>query len=245
MRVFGLVGYPLGHSFSKKYFDNKFADEGIDNSRFELFPIESIEAFPGLIRSQPDLCGLAVTIPHKQAVMQYLDALHDTAEKVGAVNCIRVQKGKLTGYNTDALGFEKSLSHFVPNEFTSNVLILGTGGAAKAVEYVLRKKQIAYRCVSRRAGLSCFDYASLDKNIIDQHKLIINCSPAGMTPNDETAPEIPYQFLTNEHFLHDLVYKPEETLFMKKGKERGAKVKNGMEMLLAQAEENWKIWDGR
>lgn len=244
MKLYGLTGFPLGHSFSKKYFEEKFEKEGLKDCRFELFPLESINEFPLLINTQKNLKGLAVTIPHKQAVMPFLSTLHVTAKEVGAVNCIKINEGMLTGYNTDAIGFEKS---FVPllQPQHKKALVLGTGGASKAVQYVLKKLSIPYLTVSRFCleEPDCISYEKIDPELLSQHHIIINCTPVGMTPHEEGLPAIPYAYLNSSHYLYDLIYKPAETLFLKEGQLKKCTVKNGFEMLILQAEENWKIWN--
>ena len=273
MKLLGLIGYPLSHSFSKKYFTQKFENEGLTHDwQYELFPIESINQLPDLLRGHPNLVGLNVTIPYKEDVMYWLDELDETAEAIGAVNCIKIVNGKLNGYNTDYYGFQKSLlSPPRPQrgsldvvhseiEMEDNIeitdslfgcgrgldikaLILGTGGSAKAVAYALKKLKIPYQYVSRHKSAHGFTYADLDKSIMASHQLIVNCTPLGMSPNTEGCPPIPYEYLDNQHFMYDLIYNPEESTFLKKGKERGAKVKSGLDMLHFQAEKGWEIWN--
>jgi len=246
MKLYGLIGYPLTHSFSENYFTNKFRQESISDSTYKLFPIQSINELPALIKANPDLCGLNVTIPYKESVIPFLDELDPTAKEVGAVNCIKINEGKLIGYNTDVFGFRQSIKPFIETQH-QRALILGTGGASKAVYYVL--KQIGIDCyfVSRNkseftAG-NCFSYDELNEYVFKAFKLIVNTSPLGMYPNEETFPEIPYQFIESDHLLYDLVYNPLETEFMKKGKSRGAVALNGLSMLHQQAEEAWRIWN--
>lgn len=242
MNLYGLTGYPLGHSFSKQYFTQKFETEGLEDCFFELFPLNSIDLFPGLIRTQSSLKGLAVTIPYKESVMQYLNQLSEEAEKIGAVNCIEFLPEGLKGHNTDVIGFEQS---FVPllRPHHTKALILGTGGASKAVQYVLNKLSVPYLLVSRNAGVGLITYNDISEQLLEEYTVIINCSPVGMSPNEDAAPAIPYQFIGPYHYLFDLVYKPAETKFLREGKNRGAIIKNGYEMLVLQAEENWKIWN--
>jgi len=244
MRTFGLIGFPLTHSFSQKYFSEKFKKENISDAEFKNFPLENINDFPRLLASNPTLCGLSVTIPHKQSMMRILIEMDTVARETGAVNCIKVSE-TLTGFNTDVFGFEKSLLPLLKNHHTK-ALILGTGGAAKAVEYVLKKSGIEYLFISRsqkpEAG-NC-SYNDLDNEIISSHPLIINTTPLGMFPDADSYPRIPYEHLTEKHLLYDLVYNPQETLFLKKGKEKGAQVKNGLEMLQLQADKAWEIWNG-
>jgi len=245
MNEFGLIGNPLQHSFSKKYFTEKFQKEGLTNCSFKLFPLNTISELETILRSRNDLKGLAVTIPYKVAVLPYLDNIDNAAVEVGAVNCIRINKGKLTGFNTDVIGFEKSFVPLLKNHH-SKALILGTGGASRAVQYVLKKLGIPFLIVSRSAQhAEQVNYNFITREVIINYPVIINCTPVGMFPNESTFPEIPYQFLTERNYLYDLVYKPEETLFLKEGRNAGAVVKNGMEMLIIQAEENWRIWNDK
>ena len=251
MKLLGLIGYPLSHSFSKKYFTQKFENEGLTHDwEYELFPIESIEQLPDLLRGHPDFVGLNVTIPYKESVMYWLDELDQTAETIGAVNCIKIIDGKLKGYNTDYYGFQKSLLGLISpsgsvdkGSLNIKALILGTGGSAKAVAYALKELKIPYQYVSRHKSAHGLTYADLNETIMASHQLIVNCSPLGMSPNTEGCPAIPYECLGNQHFMYDLIYNPEETTFLKRGKERGASVKNGLDMLHFQAEKGWEIWN--
>lgn len=242
MRLFGLIGYPLSHSFSKKYFTEKFEKEGLNDCKYENFPIASIDELRNIL-SQPGLEGLNVTIPYKEQVISFLDHPSAVVRKIKACNCIKIKKGQLHGYNTDIAGFEKSLKKNWNPFLHSNALILGTGGSAKAVKYVFDKFEIKYKKVSRKPSADSFSYEQLTKNIISKYKLIVNTTPLGLFPNIVEAPPIPYEFLTNEHFLFDLIYNPSKTLFLKKGQEQGALIQNGYEMLELQAQENWKIWN--
>ena len=244
MKMYGLIGYPLGHSFSKQYFTEKFEKEGIADCMFEAFPILSIDEFPALLKNNPALKGLSVTIPYKEQVLQFVDELSDEVKAIGATNSIKIRNGKLTAYNTDIAGFEKSFIKLL-QPYHKKALVLGTGGASKAVQYVLRKLQIDYLVVTRNkeGKVNHITYADINETLMKEYSIIINCSPVGMHPNDNIAPSIPYQFISANHYLYDLVYKPAETLFLKNGKERGAAVQNGYEMLLIQAEESWRIWN--
>jgi shikimate dehydrogenase len=242
MRLFGLIGYPLSHSFSKKYFTEKFEREGLADCRYELFPIASIDELPQLLRSQPDLCGLNVTIPYKEQVLSFLHERTGQVKQIRACNCISVSNGKLKGHNTDITGFERSLEGLLKPHHT-RALILGTGGAAKAVEFVLDKRGIAYKYVSRKPSSKTFSYEQLTPAIIREYTLIINSTPLGMYPHITEAPPIPYESLTPSHYLFDLIYNPEKTLFLKKGEDKGAAIKNGSEMLIIQADESWLIWN--
>lgn len=244
MKLFGLIGYPLGHSFSKKYFTQKFEKEGLSDCVFDIFPLEIISQFPHLLQSQPQLNGLAVTIPYKESIIQYLDLLDDEAEKIGAVNCIRFCNGKLKGYNTDVTGFELSFKNLLQANH-QKALVLGTGGAAKAITYVLNKLTISFLQVSRTPNVQkgIIGYEDITASIMNTHTIIINCTPVGMSPAVDLRPAIPYQYLTAQHLLYDLVYQPATTLFLSAGIEKGAVVKNGYDMLAIQAEDNWRIWN--
>jgi len=238
--LYGLIGYPLAHSFSPAYFKKKFADQNID-ATYEAFTIEDISGFPDLLNANPNLQGLNVTIPHKETVIFYLDELDSTAFEIGAVNTITLKNGIKKGYNTDATGFEQSLIPLLQSQHT-HALILGTGGSSKAVAYVLKQLGIAYRFVSRKEQPGCLTYPELTAEIIAQHKLIVNTTSLGLYPYIDGAPSIPYENLTAHHLLYDVIYNPEETKFLSLGKERGAAIKNGFEMLQLQAEASWNIW---
>ena len=243
MKRFGLIGYPLSHSFSKKYFTQKFEREGLKDHVYDLFPIASIDELPGVLSKHKDLVGLNVTIPYKQQVMKYLNA-SNLPKGVEACNCIKIENGKLTGNNTDVMGFELSFKQLLkPHQ--KKALVLGNGGATVAVVYVLKKLNIDYKIVSRRVhDGSTLTYNDISVAVIKEHPVIINTTPLGTFPDvDECAP-IPYEAITSEHYLFDLIYNPSETLFLKKGKEKGATIKNGFDMLEIQAEESWKIWNG-
>ena len=242
MRLFGLIGYPLAQSFSKKYFTEKFLNEGIEDAAYELFELENIQQFPALLNSHKNLCGINVTIPYKQDVMAYVHELDEEAKTIGAVNCIKFTGGKLKGFNTDALAFEQSLKALL-YPFHNKALVLGTGGAAKAIIYVLKKLGIEYQYVSRTKKQGQVTYEELTPEIMHDHLLIINCTPLGSFPKVDTAPQIPYELLTPKHYLYDLVYNPPLSLFLQKGQEQGAVVKNGYDMLVNQAELGWKIWN--
>jgi len=244
MNVYGLIGYPLGHSFSKQYFTEKFEKEGIRDCMFESFPIPVIEEFPALLKSCPALKGLSVTIPYKEQVLQYVDEWSDDVKVIGATNSIKVDNGKLTAYNTDVAGFEISFSKLLQPHH-KKALVLGTGGASKAVQFVLNKLSIEFLVVTRnKEGKRHFiTYNQMNEALLKDFNVIINCTPVGMYPNEYTAPDVPYHLISDSYYLYDLVYKPAETLFLKNGKERGAVVQNGYEMLLLQAEESWRIWN--
>lgn len=244
IRLFGLIGYPLSHSFSKKYFTEKFAREGIAGCAYELFPLTAINELEDLLRANPQLQGLNVTIPYKQQVLPYLHSREGIPEGMGACNCIRISEGKLYGFNTDTIGFQKSFSPFL-RSWHQKALVLGNGGAALAVVHVLKKLGIDYKIVSRQLHEgSALTYNDLTPGIIEEHTVIINTTPLGTYPNIHECPPIPYDHITEKHFLYDLVYNPEKTLFLQKGSERGAQIHNGYDMLVIQAEESWKIWNG-
>ncbi|MFT3701027.1 MAG: shikimate dehydrogenase [Agriterribacter sp.] len=241
MKLYGLIGYPLGHSFSQKYFTQKFEKEKLD-CRFENYPIENIELFPGILETNPSLRGMSVTIPYKLKVISYLHEISPEVEHLNACNSIRISDGKLTGYNTDTIGFEKSLLNKL-QPWHTRALILGTGGASKAVEYILKKRGIEYTLVSRSPGDNVITYQDLSKDLVQQSLLIINASPLGTFPEVHTYPQIPYDGIGDQHFLFDLVYNPEKTIFLTKGEERGAVIQNGYDMLINQAEASWEIWN--
>ncbi|MBK0401572.1 shikimate dehydrogenase [Adhaeribacter sp. BT258] len=243
MRRFGLIGYPLGHSFSGKYFTAKFLCEGITDAGYELFELPDIADFPAFLRQNPGLKGLNVTIPHKQTILPFLNEIDPVAAKIGAINTVKITNGKCTGFNTDYIGFRDSLQNFLQELTAVKALILGTGGASKAVQAALQELHIPFKIVSRNPENGQLSYAELGPEIMETHQLIINTTPLGTFPNTETCPEIPYQNLTAKHYLYDLVYNPEETLFMKNAMEKGAKTKNGYEMLVLQAEAAWQIWN--
>jgi shikimate dehydrogenase len=242
-RLFGLIGHPLGHSFSKKYFSEKFRTDGLSDCRFELFPLPDIAALPQLLAGHPGLCGLSVTIPHKQTVIPFLHEMEPEARAVGAVNCIRINGGKLTGYNTDIFGFERSLLRFLNGVRPAQSLILGTGGAARAVAYVLKKLNLPHRLVSRHPRPGLLTYRDLAPDLVANSKLIINATPLGTFPKIEECPALPFQPLGKKHHLFDLVYNPQKTLFLARGESQGAATRNGLEMLRIQAEQAWKIWN--
>jgi len=242
MRLFGLIGYPLTHSFSKNYFTEKFKKEGIDDCRYENFELTNINGLSKVLHDNPDLQGLNVTIPYKESVLLFLNEQDEVVKKIGACNCIKIESKKLIGYNTDVIGFEKSLLNKL-DPVHKSALILGTGGAAKAVEFVLRKRKIHYKYVSRYPSVKNLSYEQLTHKMIKEHSLIINTSPLGMYPKITEAPPLPYESITEQHFLFDLIYNPEKTLFLKKGEQQGAAIQNGYDMLVWQAEESWRIWN--
>lgn len=262
MKQYGLLGYPLSHSFSKGYFTEKFKREFVD-AAYENFAIPAIEQFPGLIAENPLLVGLNVTIPYKQVVMSYLDELDPEAETIGAVNTIRIErqpgkKPRLIGYNSDLVGFRESIRphihqlletfrmHFAEKEFICaglKALILGTGGASRAVEFGLKQLGVETLYVSRTPESGRITYDQIDHALLQDYQIIVNTTPLGMYPNTQVCPPIEYSALGNHHLLFDAIYNPEKTLFLEKGEQQGSAIKNGLEMLQLQAEQSWKIWN--
>jgi shikimate dehydrogenase len=261
-KVYGLIGYPLSHSFSKTYFADKFEKEKIEDHEYELLPIESADHLQKLLHDHPELCGLNVTIPHKIEIMRQMDWIDSDAKEVGAVNCIRISSEspvmaaftgevgvqghdfRLEGFNTDIYGFEMALTPLLGSAHTS-ALVLGNGGAARAVKYVLDKLGISYTIVSRKPSDNAIVYQDLTAEHVADSKLIINTTPLGTSPNINDCPPIPYEAITSAHLLFDLIYNPEQTLFLSKGLEKGATIKNGYEMLVLQAEKAWEIWNSK
>jgi shikimate dehydrogenase len=243
---YGLIGYPLSHSFSKQYFARKFAQEGIANTSYELFPIRSVEDFPDLLQQHPHLVGLNVTIPYKQQIMPFLDRLDPVAKRIGAVNTIKIDSisGERVGYNSDYYGFKQSLEPWLSEKKAKPALVLGTGGASKAVICALQDLGVSCRYVSRHASPEVITYETLRSDFsLADFFIIVNTTPLGMLPQVNTAPDLAYDQLTAKQLCYDLVYNPEKTLFMKQAAARGAAVKNGLEMLQRQAEKSWEIWN--
>lgn len=240
MDQYGLIGYPLSHSFSPTYFNQKFKELSLD-ADYTAYPLENIEQFCDLIQNK-SFKGINVTIPYKESIIPYLDEVDPIAKAVGAVNTISFKNNKTIGYNTDASGFEKSLTKWLPFEHKLNALVLGNGGAAKAVIYVLNKLQINFKIVSRN-HTSDVTYDNLVPEIFENHLLIINTTPLGMYPDVQKCPDLPYYLLNEKYFLYDLIYNPEKTLFLTEGLIRNSKIKNGYDMLIHQAEDAWKIWN--
>ena len=240
-RKFGLIGKNIDYSFSKKYFSEKFKKENLDCT-YSNFDIENISLIESILQNN-GISGYNVTIPYKQEIIKFLDEIDEVAKAIGAVNTIKKIDNKNIGFNTDCIGFEKSLIPLIENKKPDSALILGGGGASKAVKYVLKKIKINYSTVSRKEGKSEFIYENLNDVIINRFKMIINCSPVGTFPNINKCPNIPYKHLTKEHVLYDLVYNPIESLFLRRGRELGCKTKNGLEMLEIQANESWRIWN--
>lgn len=244
MPLFGLIGYPLGHSYSADLFNDRFRKECKTDFSYRLFPLKTVSEFTKLLKDQPELCGLNVTIPYKESILPFLDHMEETARKIGAVNTIVIRRGshdlKTVGYNTDAGGFLRSLPVDIP---WSGALILGSGGAAKAVAYALQQKNIRYLFVSRTHTSECFlPYENITKEILHNHSLIVNATPVGMSPDTEGIPPLPWELLTPDHFLYDLVYNPPETRFMHAGRLQGCRVMNGEKMLQEQAGLAWDLF---
>lgn len=244
MKQFGLIGFPLTHSFSKKYFEKKFAQQHISGCSYSLFELPFIEQLPNFIRGNKELRGLNVTIPYKQTVIPYLNQLSSEAQLIGAVNCIDIRNGQTIGYNTDVYGFEKSLLGVLPDS-NYHAFVLGSGGSSLAVQYVLKKIGVSFHVVSRTASETAIQYRDIESLIQpDSMVVYINCTPVGMYPYTDFFPAIPYHRLRKGDILFDLVYNPEQTVFLKRGQQSGAIIKNGLEMLELQAERSWEIWTG-
>ncbi len=242
MRTYGLIGYPLTHSFSEKYFTNKFLQLGINDAAYFTFSISSIDQLNLIIKAHKNLCGFNITIPYKKQVLDFLNDADVTVKAINACNCVRIEDGKLVGYNTDVIGFEQSVMPFL-KPYHNKALILGTGGAAAAVEFVLKKLHISYQLVARNSTGGHLSYIDLNESIMSNHTLIINTTPVGQFPAIDQSPAIPYQLITSKHHLFDLIYNPVESSFLQKGKDMGASTQNGYEMLVLQAEESWRIWN--
>lgn len=244
--MYGLIGYPLGHSFSARFFNEKFKREGI-KEEYNLFPLPSIAELPRLLKEYPGLKGLNVTIPYKETVIPFLNELSLEAREIGAVNVIKISgdadNKSLKGFNSDCYGFKESLPSFISSR--DKALILGTGGASKAVAYALRLLNISYDFVSRKPDRNILGYAELTPEIFSSYDIIINTTPLGMFPHVEECPPLPYDLIDERYFCYDLVYNPEETLFLKKAKSRGAKTQNGLKMLHLQAVKAWEIWNDK
>ena len=247
MKQYGLIGLPLTHSFSEKYFAEKFREEKINDVEYLNFPLQSIGEIMTLVIDNPEICGLNVTIPYKEQVIPFLDDIDPEANEAGAVNTITISRNNnkifLKGYNTDIIGFIRSLPADISKEH-NNALVLGTGGASKAVVCGLNKLNIKYQLVSRTGKQGCITYNDVDEKTIQNNTLIINTTPLGMYPDTVSLPDIPYRYLSEQHLLYDLIYNPSLTSFLNEGKKRGAEVINGLQMLKNQAEESWKIWKG-
>lgn len=243
MRRFGLIGYPLGHSFSKGYFTAKFQAEAIE-AVYENYPIPSIGSFPALLQENPLLEGLNVTIPYKEQVLPYLHETSEVVSAIGACNCIRIRNRRLQGFNTDVIGFERSLCKKLEPQH-DRALVLGTGGASKAVQYVLASLGVPFTVISRQTDNSrnIISYEQLTPAVLEQSRLWINTTPLGMHPNEAAQPPLDYSRVGPNHYLYDLIYNPSETRFLRQGRQQGAVTENGHDMLLIQAEESWRIWN--
>ncbi len=244
MKLYGLIGYPLGHSFSKKYFADKFKNQNISDCSYELYPIISIDFFPSLINDNPLFQGLNVTIPYKEQVLKYATEQTDAVKQIGAANTLKIIRDKIIAYNTDVIGFENCFKKKL-KPYHKKALVLGNGGSSKAVQFVLQRLNIDYLLVTRNKELEpgTINYSMVDEAMLNDYKVIINCTPVGMYPNENECPQLPYQFLSKENYLFDLIYNPEKSLFLKQGEQQGAAIENGYDMLLIQAEESWKIWN--
>ncbi|MBC5992869.1 shikimate dehydrogenase family protein [Pontibacter cellulosilyticus] len=243
MRKFGLIGKKLGHSFSKKYFTAKFEGEGIADAQYNLYELEQVQDLKALLQREPELVGLNVTIPYKQEVIPLLDELDDAAARIGAVNTIKIENGHTKGYNTDYIGFKDTLQAFYPKEKYKNALVLGTGGASKAICTALSDLSIPFTSVSRTPAQGELSYEQLTEEMLQDYNLIVNTTPLGMAPNTDTLPTIPYESISTDHFAYDIVYNPEKTLFLERCEAAGAKIMNGIGMLHGQAEAAWDIWN--
>jgi len=241
---FGLLGKDISYSFSRKYFTEKFQELGLKDYKYSNFDVPEIEEFPFLLYHREDeFRGINVTIPYKESVMRYLNDVDEDAQKIGAVNTIKItDDNKLVGYNTDFYGFQNAIQPILKSSH-KKALILGTGGASKAIAYAFEKMNIKFKFVSRKVTEGMFLYSMLNKQILDEYTIIVNSTPLGTHPNIEESPNIPFQFINNKHLLFDLIYNPEETKFLSEGKKRGAIIKNGLEMLQLQAEKSWEIWN--
>ena len=248
MDKYGLIGYPLGHSFSISYFNQKFTDEGI-NARYENFEIQSIDMLTEILDRNPNLRGLNVTIPYKEKVIEFLDSISPEARAIGAVNVIRVtHQGNTTllkGFNSDVIGFTKSIEPMIDKKWHQKALILGTGGASKAINYGLKSLGLETVFVSRYERPGTIQYNKITPEVVKEYNVIVNCTPVGMFPHTDECPPLPYEAMDHHTILYDLIYNPDQTLFMRRGAEYGADVKNGLEMLLLQAFVSWEFWNGR
>lgn len=243
-KKFGLIGLTVSHSFSKNYFDEKFFREGLRDYHYDLYELKNIEDIKQLLSENPEMCGLNVTIPYKEQVIEYLNEIDEAAKQIGAVNVIKIKEGKLSGYNTDSSAFKETLTKWFPNPKGSSALILGTGGSSKAVQQALKELKINFKLVSRDKNKADYSYEELKNNdAIKSSNLIINTTPLGMSPKTAEYPPIKYEQLTADHFVYDLIYNPARTQFLQKAEMRGAHIKNGLEMLHVQAEKAWAIWN--
>jgi shikimate dehydrogenase len=244
MKIYGLIGQSLSHSFSQKYFSDKFIAKRIEGCEYQNFELQNLDKEVPVLKNIPNLCGLNVTIPYKSQIISFLDDATEECREMNACNCIQIKNGKWIGYNTDVIGFEKSFTpHLKPHH--KKALILGTGGASKAVAFVLKKLGIDFLYVSRRKenSLSIIHYDDISAKILDDYTVVINTTPVGMFPNVDAYPQLPYENISGRHYFFDLIYNPAKTLFLSKAEEKGASVENGEKMLVIQAEESWTIWN--
>jgi len=244
-KKFGLIGSTVSHSFSKSYFDEKFFREGLRDYHYDLYPLGKVDELKKLLEENPELTGLNVTVPYKEQVLKFLSEIDSEAKKIGAVNVIKIQNGKLKGFNTDSDAFYETLERWFPKIENAQALVLGTGGSSKAVQQALRKLAIPFKVVSRDKGKGDYTYEELEKNnkVFAESALIINTTPLGMSPETNAVPPISFEFLNSSHYVYDLIYNPARTLFLQKAEMRGATIKNGLEMLHIQAEKAWAIWN--
>lgn len=244
MAAYGLIGKSLIHSFSKTFFEKKFNDLNLKGCSYQNFEIDAVDLFPAIIKKNKELSGLNVTIPYKETIIPFLDEIDDEAREIGSVNCINITNGRLKGFNTDAYGFSQSIKPFLDNKH-QNALILGTGGAAKAVAYSLKNLgvEIYFVTSSPKKTNNTFFYPEVNSYVMDAFKLIINTTPLGMFPKENECPPLPYHFFTKDHLAYDLIYNPEKTVFLKQAHANGAVVMNGLSMLQLQAEKSWEIWE--
>jgi len=244
-KKFGLIGMTVSHSFSKSFFDEKFFREGLRDYHYDLYELKEIKDLKKLLGDNPELCGLNVTIPYKEQVIQLLSDVDATAKKIGAVNVIKIKDGVLRGFNTDSDAFLESVEKWFPNEVGSKALVLGTGGSSKAVQEALKKLNIPFQVVSRTKSPGTITYQDLEKNgdVISKSNLIINTTPLGMSPNNNAMPPLDFELITPQHYVYDLIYNPARTMFLQKAEMRNATIKNGLEMLHIQAEKSWAIWN--
>jgi shikimate dehydrogenase len=244
-KKFGLIGSTVSHSFSKSYFDEKFFREGLRDYHYDLYPLQTVEELKKLLNENPELCGLNVTVPYKEKVMKFLSNIDNDAKKIGAVNVIKIQNGKLVGYNTDSDAFYETLEKWFPKIENAKALVLGSGGSSKAVRQALRKLSIPFQIVSREKTSGDLTYQELEQNgsLLTATPLIINTTPLGMSPDANAFPPINFELINSTHYVYDLIYNPARTVFLQKAEMRGANIKNGLEMLHIQAEKAWAIWN--
>jgi shikimate dehydrogenase len=244
-KVFGLIGATVSHSFSKSYFDEKFFREGLRDHHYELFPLEDIQQIESLLKDTKGLCGLNVTLPYKEKILKYLTEVDPIAEQIGAVNVIKIQEGKIKGYNTDSAAFLETMENWLPKNKKFSAVVLGSGGSSKAVQQALTKLNIAFKVVSREKKSDAITYDQLNSKpkILENANLLINTTPLGMFPSTDAMPPIAFEQVTKTHFVYDLIYNPARTMFLQKAEMRGATIKNGLEMLHIQAEKSWQIWN--